>query len=376
MILPLTQKNIFNLDEAENINFDQNNLSEEDDLPSRDFDLNFFQPLTELFQISQLSEEIQIKEQSSNNINEEYIKEEDIDKIIPPNYFSLKEIKDLIMNKFPPDIIKEFNESTFLEKNLLEVESNINNPVFLGKKKKKKERKAKIKENQDKHIVKKNNKDISTRKHDKYYGDNIIKKIKMKLMEGFLKFGNNVINNSLSKAKLFNYNKIIRPLNKNKDKFEDLLKIINYEKIERLQKKKNLSQLYMSFNQLFSNDNISPKYSLLNPNSNKVIIQNILKDENKNENIALAMNMKFKDWIDIFTYKKDFNSLLKLTKENSVHFSQCIEYADKLILDIYKKNKNDNYILYFLVYLYNYERWFTVKRGRNRVSNASKKGTI
>ena len=153
MILPLTQKNIFNLDEAENINFDQNNLSEEDDLPSRDFDLNFFQPLTELFQISQLSEEIQIKEQSSNNINEEYIKEEDIDKIIPPNYFSLKEIKDLIMNKFPPDIIKEFNESTFLEKNLLEVESNINNPVFLGKKKKKKERKAKIKENQDKHIV-------------------------------------------------------------------------------------------------------------------------------------------------------------------------------------------------------------------------------
>ena len=132
----------------------------------------------------------------------------------------------------------------------------------------------------------------------------------------------------------------------------------------------------MSFNQLFSNDNISPKYSLLNPNSNKVIIQNILKDENKNDNIALAMNMKFKDWIDIFTYKKDFNSILKLDKENSVHFSQFIEYADKLILDIYKRNPNDNYILYFLVYLYNYERWFTVKRGRNRVSNASKKETI
>ena len=376
MILPLTQKNILNLDEAENINFDQNNLSEEDDFPPRDFDLNYFEPLTELFQIRQLSEEIQIKEKSPNNIKEEYIKEEDIDKIIPPNYFSLKEIKDLIMNKFPPDVIKEFSKSIFLEKNLLEVESSINNPVFLGKKRKKKEKMIKFNENQDKHIAKKNNKDISTRKHDKYHGDNIIKKIKMKLMEGFLRFGNNVINNSLSKAKLFNYNKIIRPLNKNKDKFEDLLKIINYDKIERLQKKKNLSQLYMSFNQLFSNDNISPKYSLLNPNSNKVIIQNILKDENKNENIALVMNMKFKDWIDIFTYKKDFNSILKLEKENSVHFSQFIEYADKLILDIYKKNPNNNYVLYFLVYLYNYERWFTVKRGRNRVSNASKKETI
>lgn len=63
-------------------------------------------------------------------------------------------------------------------------------------------------------------------------------------------------------------------------KSEDLLKIINYNKIERLQKKKNLSQLYMTFNQWFSNYNISPKYSLLNPNSNKIIIQNILKEEN------------------------------------------------------------------------------------------------
>ena len=88
------------------------------------------------------------------------------------------------------------------------------------------------------------------------------------------------------------------------------------------------------------------------------------------------MNLKFKDWIDIFTYKKDFNSILKLDKRNALNFSKYIEYADKLILDIYKKNRNDNYVLYFLVYLYNYERWFTVKRGRNRVSNVSIKETI
>lgn len=90
------------------------------------------------------------------------------------------------------------------------------------------------------------------------------------------------------------------------------------------------------------------------------------------------MNLKFKDWIDIFTYKKDFNSILKLDKRNALNFSKYIEYADKLILDIYKKNRNDNYVLctIFLVYLYNYERWFTVKRGRNRVSNVSIKETI
>ena len=331
MILPLTQKNIFNLDDAENIGFASKNLNEEDDLLSRDFDLHDFEPIIELFQIRNLSEEIMNNELSPNNINQESVKSDDIDKIIPP------------------DIIKEFHENTFLEENLLEVELNINNPVFLGKKKKKKEKKIKIKEGSDQN--KQNKEDISTRKHDKYYGDNIIKKIKKKLMDGFLKFGNNIINNSLSKTKLINYNKIIRSLNKNNDKFEDLLKITKHKKIEGLQKKKNLSQLYMSFNQLFTNCNISPKYTVLNPYSNKVIIKNILKDEYKNENISLVLNMKFKDWIDIFTYKKDFNSILKLDKANSINFSNFIEYADKLILEIYKKNPNDNYILYFLVYL-------------------------
>ena len=96
-----------------------------------------------------------------------------------------------------------------------------------------------------------------------------MKKIKLKVMESFLQFENNVINNSLSKTKLINYKKIIRPFNKNSEKFEDLLKIINYKKILRLEKKTNLSELYMSFHQLFTNDNISRKYSLLNPDSNK-----------------------------------------------------------------------------------------------------------
>ena len=200
-----------------------------------------------------------------------------------------------------------------------------------------------------------------------------MKKIKLKVMESFLQFENNVINNSLSKTKLINYKKIIRPFNKNSEKFEDLLKIkiINYKKILRLEKKTNLSELYMSFKQLFTNDNISRKYSLLNPDSNKLIIGNILKEENKNKDIALAMNMKFKDWIDIFTYKKDISSIINLDNESSINFEQCIEHVDKLILEIYRKNQNDNYILYFLIYLYNYERWFAVKRGSNRVSRNS-----
>lgn len=335
MIIPLNQKNIFNLDNSEKFCFGSIIPYEEEDFFSRYFDLKCEEPLLEKFKLKSLSDEIMESDKNSNNIIQDNVKSEDLDDIKPPDYFSLSEIKNLIIDKFPPNIIKEFNENIFLDKNLSEVESWINNPVFLGKKKKKK---ATL--DSEQYLPKNKKEETFAKKHNKYCGDNIIKKFKKKLFEGFLKLVNNVIN------------------------------------IEGLQKKRNLSQLYMSFNQLFTNCNISPKYTVLNPYSNKVFIENILKDEYKNENISLVLNMKFKDWIDIFTYKKDFNSILKLDKANSINFSNFIEYADKLILEIYKKNTNDNYILYFLVYLYNYERWFFVKRGRNRASKISENETI
>jgi hypothetical protein len=42
---------------------------------------------------------------------------------------------------------------------------------------------------------------------------------------------------------------------------------------------------------------------------------------------------------------------------------------DKLILDIYRENPDDNYLLYFIIYLYNYERYFHLKRERTRKTN-------
>ena len=167
------------------------------------------------------SDEIMNYEQSLNNLNQEETKIVDIDKITPPDYFSLRKIKDLLEEKLPPDTFKELNDAIFQEENILEVETSINNPIFLGQKRKKKEKKITINDS-DQSIDKEKQKDISKGKHDKYCGDNIMKKIKLKVMESFLQFENNVINNSLSKTKLINYKKIIRPFNKNSEKFEDL----------------------------------------------------------------------------------------------------------------------------------------------------------
>ena len=141
--------------------------------------------------------------------------------------------------------------------------------------------------------------------------------------------------------------------------------MIDYKYIDRLDKRMDLSILYMPFKELFSK-NISPRYSKLKPDSNKIIIEKLLQEECDKTNIAFVLNMKLIDWMDIFTYKKGFNSIINLDYENLGDLSHYFEYADNLILNIYRKNENDNYLLYFIIHLYNYERWFLLKVGRTR----------
>ena len=151
----------------------------------------------------------------------------------------------------------------------------MNDQVLLGKKRKKKE-KLIFNEEDKKDIGRKKKEDNSTRKHNKFCGDNIIKQIKLKLLEGFLKFANKIINETLDKNKLIEYNKILRDNHKNDQKFEDLLKMIDYKYIDRLDKRMDLSILYMPFKELFSK-NISPCYSRLKPDSNKLLLKNYYK---------------------------------------------------------------------------------------------------
>ena len=143
--------------------------------------------------------------------------------------------------------------------------------------------------------------------------------------------------------------------------------MIDYKYIDRLNKKKDLSLLYMPFKELFSKE-VSPRYSTLKPDSNRIIIEKLIKEEGGNANIDFMLNLKFKDWIDVFTYKKGFKSIINLQSENLENLIEYFEYADNLILDIYRINPNDNYLLYFMIYLYNYERWFCLKAGRTRTS--------
>ena len=177
--------------------------------------------------------------------------------------------------------------------------------------------------------------------------DNIIKKIKTKIFEYPVTFLNNILNNKHSKDKLLK---------------------IDYKYINRLNKEQDLQFLDMSLKELFSKE-ISPKYitAKIKKFSNKKYIYKILNNQ-KDNTILFAFNMTFRDWLDLFTLKKNLYEII-IKYDYSV---QDIDYeriqnslygVDNLLNKIMCKNDNE-YLSLFIFFLYNYEKWFFEKKGR------------
>ena len=285
-----------------------------------------------------------------------------------PIHYTFDKIKDIIQRL---DLSSDVKKAIDIDYNLNRIDKAMSDISFLGRKKRKKRGKIKFSENLESNkIGRKKQDDFSKRKHDRNAPDNIIKKIKLKFFEYSLKFINNVLDSYLSKSKLVEYNNFLRQDRKYKDDEdkENLIKIIDYKFIDKLKKETDLSLLNMPLKELFSK-NISPKYSTLPPDSNKKIIEKIVKEEKDNVNIIFALNLTFEQWIDIFTYKKKLNSIQNFDEEKMKGLNDKLYMVDQLILEMYNKQYDHNYLSYFLSYVYNYKRWFILKKGRNRVSN-------
>ena len=87
---------------------------------------------TKLFTI-----EIEYLPKSEEITKQESNKEKDEVKEIP-EYFTLSKIKELLNSKLPPEIDKELNQKVFLEQNIQQIESEIDDQVLLGNKRRKK----------------------------------------------------------------------------------------------------------------------------------------------------------------------------------------------------------------------------------------------
>jgi hypothetical protein len=144
---------------------------------------------------------------------------------------------------------------------------------------------------------------------------------------------------------------------------------LDYKFINRIKKEQELNFLNMSLKDLFSKD-ISPRYkNNITKDYNKIIIAKILEDAD--DIILFAFNMTLRDWLDIFTLKKSVKDIAnEFNKYNDnenlvTKIEQSLIKFDKTILKIDENNDKD-YMALFIFCLYNYERWFYLKKCRKR----------
>ena len=249
------------------------------------------------------------------------------------------------------------------------LKDNINYNIYLNKIRENKE-KSEIKEinyemNQLKKIRKKyganvNSKDLKCKKnrgrkkaeneyggdHDKKSPDNVIKKVKGYFAEFLIIFVNAIINREKS----------------NKEKIE--LKSLNHKKyIDKIKKSEELRFLKMTVKEYLSQE-ISPKYIKSKADYNKILINKILHDQKGDGVINFVFKMTIKNWIELFTLKKSIYEFENLSLNNCEVIEQNIPSISELFDEIHEKNNDDVYFTKFVFYLYNYENWFEIKRGR------------
>ena len=192
--------------------------------------------------------------------------------------------------------------------------------------------------------------------HTKMSGDNVVRKIKVKLFAYLLEF----LNNILSK--------------KHNDK--NRLYKLDYQFIKNLNKIKDIDYLNMPLKDLFSME-ITPRYKSISYDHNKEFINRIINHEEWAEDyntVIFVFNMTFSEWLDMFTCKKDINYLKnKYAICDGINFEKIannISSVNKLLEEMLEKN-DEKYFSIFTFYLYNYKRWFSVKSSR-RSKNQNK----
>ena len=314
---------------------------------------------------TKISKKFKIKKNNFRiNINSTTLEEEK-NSTLPPQYFYDKIKKEI----FPKLNLKDEIKKSFIKNDtIMQLEDNISDKYFFSKKKRNRG-KTKSKEKIQKPKGRKKNVDTSKSNHNKDSPDNIIKKIKSKLLHHYLlNFINDLLNSILKEETIKSLKKSTNEKDQDKEK---IIKKINYKQIvDDMKKENNLNFLQLSLKDLLSK-NISQKYSTFSEDINKKIINEILLREEDDDIISYIFNLTFGEWFDVFTFKKEIKDVIFFDEEKQKIIMNKFERVDNLLEDIYSNN-NKNYFSCFLYLLYNFERWFFVKQGRQRKEKIKK----
>ena len=215
--------------------------------------------------------------------------------------------------------------------------------------------------------IKRNDNSIESNRR-KSKSDNIIKKIKNRIIDFLLSFVNKLINSLYSKDKI---NQILSKLNLPliKSQNEDVLKKIDHKIVaNHTNKSYNLKFLSFKLKDLLSKMN-SERYSIPD-NYNELIISELLKDDENKDIFNFVFNeIDIEAWLQIFTYQKELECYMKNSLANEEHELKLKENMIRIdeYLMKYLNSEKDDKIYYhcFLLLLYNFRIYLSNKKGRN-----------
>ena len=272
-----------------------------------------------------------------------------------PEHYTFEKIAKEIFPKFNQNEAKKYFQNN---DSIINLEKKMSDEAY--KQPKTRNRGIKLPKELKKKSGRKRKEDTSFSKHNKYSPDNIIKKIKTKILDYLLIFINESLNSVLDNNTIKSYLKIINKGEYEENNKANLIKYIDYELfINKMKKASNIDFLKMTLKEFLSKD-ISPKFTKIKKNANSIIIEDLSKQNN--EILDFIFNLKLGDWLDVFLYKKEF----EIMNRNQIEIiMNSFQRVDKLLISICKEF-DIKYMSIFIYCLYNFERWFLIKIGRNK----------
>jgi hypothetical protein len=258
--------------------------------------------------------------------------------------YTFEDISKILKENSLNNILDQFTKDELIEK----YESNMK---LLNQKRKRNRTKNKENKNENeeqKKIGRKKKGDDSERKHGKYSPDNIIKKIKSRLFDKIINFVNRIVNKTNENSK------------------KEIFKKLDYKYTNQMKKELDLELLNSPLKDILMKD-ISPKYTNLDPKSNRVNLEKIQENEKNDEIIMFVLNLPFREFIELFCLKKTLKDIDgSKTIDNNIlqRLMNNFPRIYSLLSDISRKN-DKVYLSHFVFHLYNYEQWFYTKLGRS-----------
>ena len=156
------------------------------------------------------------------------------------------------------------------------------------------------------------------------------------------------------------------------NKYPKLKKLDHKKYISRINKKRDLEYLDMKLKDLWSMENTTE-----NKNHNKEIIEKLkIRDENESINNydtrMFVLNMKFRQWLQLFTFKKTMNELLnsnKAKENKNVNISTIKDNLINIKVTLKEMSGKNDIKLFslFTFYVFNYEAYFCKKTERKNL---------